>query len=338
MANAPEIQAQVRAARQRGGLLARTDRAVIEITGRDRAAWLHNLVTNTVKTLAPGEGNYAFATNVKGRCVFDAGMVVLEDRLWLDLDRRMLDVADKHLNRYIITEEVTLTRHEDAVRFAAVGPAAGPFAARIGCGNLLAMAQWQNTSATLGGATGRVVRNDFLGLAAADVYLLGADASKAVEAARAIASDLGIAELFRDSAEILRIETGIPASVEDIDDTVVPPETGRIEQGISYHKGCYLGQEVIERMRAHNVLARKLVGIRVEADSPPPRGATVVRDGAEIGSVTSACWSESLQAPLALGYVKSAHAAPGTAVAIRGATGEATAVVISLPAGPASTQ
>ncbi len=331
MTNAPEIQAQVRAARERGGLLARTDRATTEITGRDRAAWLHNLVTNTVKTLSPGEGNYAFATNVKGRCVFDAGVLVLEDRIWLDLDRRWLDAALKHLNRYIITEDVTLTRHEVAVRFAAVGPAAGPFAARIGCGNLLAMAQWQNAAAMLGGAAGRVARNDFLGLVAADVYVMGADAGKAAEAARAIASELGVAEIGRDAAEILRIEAGIPASVEDIDDTVVPPETGRIEQGISYHKGCYLGQEVIERMRAHNVLARKLVGIRVEADSPPPRGAPVVREGVEIGSVTSACWSESLAAPLAMGYVKTAHSSPGTALVLRSATGEVNAKIVSLP-------
>lgn len=331
MANNPEIQSQVRAARERGGLLMRADRAVIEITGRDRAAWLHNLVTNTVKTLSPGEGNYTFATNVKGRCVFDAGILALEDRIWLDLDRRWLDAAHKHLGRYIITEDVTLTRREDAVRFAAIGPAAAPFAARLGCGNLSTMAQWQHAAATVCGAAGRVVRNDFPGLPAADVYLMGATENEAAGAARALATELGIVEITREAAAILRIEACIPESIEDIDDTVVPPETGRIEQGISYHKGCYLGQEVIERMRAHNVLARKLVGVAVEADSPPPRGAVIAREGTEIGSVTSACWSETLAAPLALGYVKSAYASPGTAIIVRSAAGEAKAQVISLP-------
>ncbi|QOJ03678.1 MAG: hypothetical protein HRU71_09360 [Planctomycetia bacterium] len=334
MVNSPEIQAQVHAARERGGLLMRADRAVIEITGRDRAAWLHNLVTNTVNTLSPGEGNYTFATNVKGRCVFDAGLLMLDDRIWLDLDRHWLDLAHKHLERYIITEDVTLTRREDAVRFAAIGPAAAPFAARIGCGNLAAMAQWQHAAATIRSVAGRVARNDFLGLAAADVYLMGAGATEAAGAAQSLATELGLVEIGRDAAEILRIEAGIPASVQDIDETVVPPETGRIEQGISYHKGCYLGQEVIERMRAHNVLARKLVGLVVEADSPPPRGAAIAREGIEIGNVTSACWSETLAAPLALGYVKSAHTTPGTALVVRGATGEANAEIVSLPAKP----
>lgn len=337
MANSSEVQSQVRAARERGGLLMRADRAVIEIASRDRAAWLHNLVTNAVKTLSPGEGNYTFATNVRGRCVFDAGIVVLEDRIWLDVDRRWLDVAHKHLDRYIVTEDVTLAHRADIVRFAAVGPGAAPFAARLGCGNLTPMAQWQHAAATICGAAGRVVRNDFLGLPAADVYLMGAGANEAAGAARELAAELGIVEIARDAAEILRIEAGIPASVEDIDETIVPPETGRIEQGISYHKGCYLGQEVIERMRAHNVLARKLVGMVVEADSPPPRGAVIAREGAEIGGVTSACWSEALAAPLALGYVKSAYASPGTAISVRSAAGEAKAQVISLPAVHAAT-
>lgn len=335
MANTPEIQAQVRAARERGGLLLRSDRTVVEITGRDRAAWLHNLVTNTVKTLSPGEGNYAFATNVKGRCVFDVGIVVLEDRLWLDLDRRWLDAALKHLNRYIIAEDVTLAPNDGALRLAAIGPSAAAFASRVGCGNLAAMAQWQHVAATLGDATGRIVRNDFLGLPSGDVYLIDAREGEAPAAARALATELGLVEIGHDAAEILRIEAGIPASVDDIDDTVVPPETGRIEQGISYHKGCYLGQEVIERMRAHNVLARKLVGIIVETRSPPSRGAAVVRDGAEIGSLTSACWSEIFGAPLALGYIKSAHASPGTAILVRDASGEANAKIVSLPAKPA---
>lgn len=335
MANTPEIQAQVRAARERGGLLLRSDRTVVEITGRDRAAWLHNLVTNTVKTLSPGEGNYAFATNVKGRCVFDAGIVVLEDRLWLDLDRRWLDAALKHLNRYIIAEDVTLAPNNGAVRLAAIGPAAAAFASRVGCGNLAAMAQWQHVAATLGDAAGRIVRNDFLGLPSGDVYLIDAREGEAPAAARALATELGLAEIGHDAAEILRIEAGIPASVDDIDDTVVPPETGRIEQGISYHKGCYLGQEVIERMRAHNVLARRLVGIVVETQSPPSRGAAIVRDGAEIGSLTSACWSETFSAPLALGYIKSAHASPGTAILVRDTSGDANAKVVSLPAKPA---
>jgi folate-binding protein YgfZ len=354
MGDLRSIQETYRAVHARGGLLARDDRTVIEVTGADRAAWLNNLVTNVVKTLSPGEGNYAFATNVKGRCVFDAGILVLDDRLWLDIDRRWAEPARKHLDRYIITEDVNLALLDGAVRFAVVGPGAGAFAARAGCGNFAPMAQWQHVAIHIDGAAARLVRNDFIGLPAADVVAVepnapgaaapsGAPSTSAVPpasaslaASRALASELGFVELDRETAEVLRIEAGIPASVDDIDDDVVPPETGRIEQGISFHKGCYLGQEVIERMRAHNVLARKLVGLRLAGDAIPTRGQAVAdaASGAEVGRITSACHSVALGAPLALGYVKTSCAAPGTRVSVVGPAGATAATVIALPLSP----
>src|SRR5215470_2088482 len=108
MANPSNIAEQYRIARESGGCYYRSDRALIEVTGRDRAAWLNNLVTNVVKTLQPGEGNYAFATNVKGRTVFDMNLLVLEDRMWLDIDRRWIETARKHLTKFTITEDVAL--------------------------------------------------------------------------------------------------------------------------------------------------------------------------------------------------------------------------------------
>src|SRR5580765_4876425 len=77
-------------------------RGLIQVTGKDRAAWLHNLVTNTVKTLQPGQGAYAFALNVKGRILFDANILALADALWLDIDRRYVPKAFAHLDKYII--------------------------------------------------------------------------------------------------------------------------------------------------------------------------------------------------------------------------------------------
>src|SRR5262249_36866033 len=116
-----------------------------------------------------------------------------------------------------------------------------------------------------------------------------------------------------------------------IDEDVVPPETGQIERGISYHKGCYLGQEVIERMRSHGILARKLVGFQVDGDETIMKN-TVARAGdQDVGRVTSCCWSEALAGTLALGYVKTAHAKPGTKVSVITSSGERSAEIVSLP-------
>lgn len=334
MSNDARITEPYRQATQAGGFFVREDRSIIEVAGADRAAWLSNLITNVVKTLQPGEGNYAFALNIKGRTIFDLNVLVLDDRLWLDVDRRLAETAMKHLERYIITEDVRIADVTgQTARAAVMGPKAHEVAAGLGFGNLVPMAQLQHVAGEIDGATVRMVRNDFTGLPCAEFVALG-DAAGSVEAVCAAAEKHGLVRLDGETVEVLRIESGIPASVADIDEDVVPPETGQIERGINYHKGCYLGQEVIERMRSHGILARQFVGLKVDAEDVPRRGASIRADGKDIGRVTSGCWSEALAGPLALGYVKTPFAKPGSTVQVV-ASGEASsaagATVVSLP-------
>ncbi len=317
-------------ARDSAGLLARTDRALIEVTGKDRAAWLHNLVTNAVKTLQPGDGNYAFAPNAKGRTIFDCNILVLEDRLWLDLDRRWLEPARKHLAKYIITEDVTLadinSRFE---RFAITGPAAVEVVGRMGFGNLTPMAQLQHVPFLWNGHAGRMLRNDFTGLPSAELLIAAAGAPPLLTALLDAGRPSGLARIDPEVAETLRIEAGIPASLAEIDEEVIPPETGQIERGINYHKGCYLGQEVIERMRSHGVVARKLVGIKLSPNVQITCPAPIKVADVESGRLTSLAWSFAIDSPLGLGYLKAVHAKPGQAVTVAGTNpGE----VVPLPA------
>lgn len=316
-------------ARDAAGLLTRSNRAIIEVTGKDRAAWLHNLVTNTVKTLQPGDGNYAFAPNLKGRTIFDLNILVLDDRLWLDVDRRWLESARKHLSKYIITEDVALndvTPRFD--RFAITGPAAVEVVGRMGFGNLAPMPHLQHVPFLWEGHAGRMIRNDFTGLPTADLLVETAGASSLLLALLDAGRPSGLARIDSDVAEILRIEAGIPASLTEIDDDVIPPETGQIERGISYNKGCYLGQEVIERMRSHGVIARKLVGIKLDHPASVNCPAPIKVADAESGRLTSLAWSFALNAPLGLGYLKAVHAKPGQAVNVADSSA---AHVVELP-------
>lgn len=331
--------------RQHGGWLTRTDRGLIEVSGPDRAAWLNNLVTNVIKTLGPGDGNYAFAVNIKGRVVFDLNMLVLDDpakpdgRLWLDIDHGWVDAAMKHLNKYIITENVTLVdRSPRVARYAWLGPRAAAIVERIGGGNQTAMAALQHVALGEHGDV-RLIRHDFAGLPGAEL-IVSIDALAEWKARLQSAFDAeAMVNVEPEVVDVLRIEAGIPASRRDIDAEVVPPETGQVERGISYHKGCYLGQEVIERMRSHGVLPRKLVGLRltggtgaapVNGPQPPPAATDDIpsppmllqRDSNEVGRVTSTCWSPALGSVLALGYVKSAHITPGVKLVALGGAGK----------------
>lgn len=331
MPNRPDIVEQYSAAHGAAGIYTRSDRALIEVTGKDRATWLHNLVTNSVKTLSPGEGNYAFATSVKGRTVFDLYFYVLEDRIWLDVDDREREKALAHLNRYVVTEDVALAdRTGDVARIAMIGSRVVDVCAEVGITNFAAMASLQHVGVTVAGGTCRVVRDELGGLPVAEFFVEPPHGG-AIDSLRASANAIGILEIGHDAFELLRIEAGRPASVEDIDEEVVPPETGQIERGISYHKGCYLGQEVIERMRSHGVLARTLVGITVEGEERPVRNAKVVQNDQEVGRVTSCCWSEAAGSLLALGYLKTAHAKAGTSAFVEIGGTKVPAKVVALP-------
>lgn len=350
MSNPNELSTQYRQALSAGGYFPRGHRGLIEVTGADRAAWLSNLVTNVVKTLQPGEGNYSFALNVKGRTLFDLNILVLEDRLLLDVDRRWCEAALKHFDRYTITEDVKLKDVTDQFgRMVIAGSSAQQVVQRLGLGNLLPMAQLQHVSAEMSGHAVRLVRHDLTGMPGAEVFY-PSEAGIGEIVAREC-QNAGMCELGAAAVEVLRIEAGIPASVDDIDEEVVPPETGQIERGISYHKGCYLGQEVIERMRSHGILARKLVGLCIQARADDAaravaaqlsageglsagvikKGSLIRHDEKDVGRVTSGCFSETLQAPLLLGYVKSMHAAPGVNLAIETAAGRVMGTIVPLP-------
>jgi folate-binding protein YgfZ len=376
-----------------GGLCDRADRAVLRVTGRDRAAWLHNLTTNQVKSLAAGEWRYAFALNVKGRILFDLSYLMDEDVIWLDLDDRLVEAALTHLNKYIIMEEVKVEDVSDRyARLTVLGADAVSKFSRDGSTELAEVSQ---RSATSDGATTpnwtwrKHVHNGFPVLVWHDPAWQGqaADLIVPVEIAASVWSHLtfppasrtlhpsggGDADLAsthhsslnthhsltavgRSALETRRIELGIPAPVSELNEEALPAETGQLDRAVSFTKGCYLGQEVVERMRAHKSVARKLVGVVFDAEHPPlsegghggvgvvdvvaptqssalsPQSyaglpAPLLIDAKPVGTFTSVCHSPSHGRTIGLGYLRVAQAAPGTKVRIA----DRQAVVTTLP-------
>lgn len=261
----------------------RSDRALVRLGGGDRLTWLHNLVTNAVKTLDVHAGNYAFATDVKGRILFDLNILSLEDALWLDLPRAVRGEALAHLDRYLITEDVQLADvTDDWARLACAGPRASEVAGALGGANFPALpalgSRWIAPEAAL------LFRHDLTGGPGFELIVRRDDAvswwNRLVE--------LGCRPAGLAALDVLRIEAGLPWCPADTDG-VLPPETGQIERGISYRKGCYLGQEVIERMRSHGALARRLVRVRMEAwaDGEPKAPVELVQGEKKVGRITS---------------------------------------------------
>ena len=321
------------AATRNVGLIARSDRGLLVVRGADRAAWLHNLVTHEVKKLSPGQGNYAFATNVKGRVLFDLNLLVQPEAIWLDIERDGLTPARTHLERYIITEDVTIDdQTEHAFRIALAGPACATLAERLGLSTLPEMGQLDSAAIDIAGHDVTAFRHDFAGLLGVEIIALDGDPAGRLRAAvQEAGASLGLADVSPDAAEVLRIEAGRPRMGRELDGEILPAETGQVDRAVSYHKGCYLGQEIIERMRSRGSLARQLVGFKIDGEAVPETGATVHVGDADVGRITSACQSPAAGGPIALGYVRSAKAAPGTAVTIATPGEPLSATVAALP-------
>jgi aminomethyltransferase len=325
---AAEYDAAIRGA----GLHHRAYRGLIEVVGDDRVDWLNNLVTNVVKTLGPGEGNYAFAVNAKGRVVFDCEMLIHPDRIWLDVERSCVPRALEHLNHYLITEDVRLAdRSDDVTQLALLGPKAAGVLDSLEASNATAMAQLQHATLRFNGQPRVFARLDLHGAFGAVLFVESADDGACWQRVLAIGEEQGLRPVGLEAVNAARIEAGIPWPGDDITDETIPPETLQAERGISYQKGCYLGQEVIERMRSRGSLARCLIGVIVEGDTAPPLPAKVVAGDAEIGRLTSVCVSPHVGRPIALGYVKAASTTPNTPVTIRCEAGELPGKLSALP-------
>ncbi|GMU36156.1 MAG: hypothetical protein KJ057_10400 [Phycisphaerae bacterium] len=308
----------------------RTHRGLIRVTGKDRAAWLHNLVTNQVKPLSPGEGNYAFALNVKGRILFDLVYLVRAEDILLDIERRLLTDALKHFNKYIIMEDVALTDlSAETCRIGVLGSGAGEAATAAGWATAENAALYQ--SGLLSDPAGECVawRSDFCGVRGYEVSFPSREWNT-VAARLAAAGDA--AWIGWDAVEALRIEQGVPAYPNEINEAVLPAETGQLARAVSFNKGCYLGQEIVERMHARKAVSRGLVRLIFDDGDPPAPGSPVLdADGQVIGEVTSSCRSVRLSRPVALAYVKATAARDKTQLAVNNGAERRTGVVASSP-------
>ncbi|MCG3136694.1 MAG: Aminomethyltransferase [Phycisphaerae bacterium] len=308
--------------RNGAGVVSRSDRRLLQVTGRDRAGWLHNLLTNDVKGLHPGQGCYAFALNIKGRILFDAQVLIMEEHLWLDLDQRWADAALQHLTKYIIMEDVVIRDiTADIQRYAAIGQ-------WTGVSDRSALEGGQHTEVNLGTRPVRLYRSDYCGWPTVEIFSPVENSPNQDE----WIERMGWPWISAESVEILRVEQGMPWPLTELNDQVLPAETGQLHRAVSFKKGCYLGQEVVERMRAHSAVARHLVGLHLGSVNVVP-GTELLLDGQAVGRVTSVADSVMLGKKIGLGYVKSAVAVPGTILNCAGAISHQVAVA-ALPFTP----
>ena len=320
-----ESLADYRAARDAVGVVDRSDLDVVDIGGRDRAKFLHALLSNDIASLAPGQGCAAALLDVHGKPQVLLVVWALDDRLLLLTPPAMGESTVAALDHYLFAEKVVLADATgERALLMLVGPAADETVKRL-TGVVPPDAAWSHVAGSLDGIEARVVRGGELDEREVWLAVPSADRTRAWNAVVAAgARPLGAAAL-----ESVRIEAGTPRWGTDVDATVLLPEIP-FERLVSHTKGCYPGQEVVVRIRDRGHVNRHLRGLLLEGDAIPPHGAEVLADGAVVGQVTSATRSLGLQRPIALAFVKRQHA-PGARVSVRAGEATAPATVSDLP-------
>lgn len=320
---AGDPRAEAIALTQAVGLVDLSARTRIELAGRDRASFLHNMCTNDIKRLAPGSGCEAMLTDARGhvlQCVF---VLASEESLLLNASPGQAERLIAHLDRYIIREDVQLIdRTADCGELLVAGPRA---AALLGeaLGGGVPTEMLASRAMEIGEASVVVARMPWSARGAWS--LLGARAP--LEQLWLRFNAAGAPPCGSEAFDALRIEAGVPIYGHDITDKTLPQELARDAQAISFTKGCYIGQETVARIDALGHVNRTLAGVRFSGAEVPSPGDELSREGQAVGQVTSACFSPTLNAPLALAWLRRGSNTPGAQVQSAVGVGE----VIALP-------
>ena len=297
-------------------------RAKIAVTGEDRVRWLNGMVTNNIKDLALNHGNHNFVLSAQGRIQGDLYAYVQPDRILLDTEQSQVEPLLKILNHYIIMDDVELADISEKLTAIGVqGPHATEILKRAGieasCADPLIICEVNWNGIRI--AVTPMANEDFLTY---ELWLAPEDASRLWDSL----ISAGAKQVGTEALEKFRVLAGVPKFGVDIRQRELPQETGQ-NDALNFSKGCYIGQEIVERIRSQGNLHRNFTGFLLDAAIDP--GAKIMRDEKQVGEITSVATIPTQQdvRHLALGYIRREVGGAGTRIQI----GDTAATLAALP-------
>jgi folate-binding protein YgfZ len=294
----PQHRMQLQAVLHAVGVAPLGDLGWVRVTGEDRVRWLNGMVTNSINDLKPGEGCYNFILSAQGRIQGTANAFSQPDSILLQTDRAQLPGLIATLDRFIIMDDVELTDiTEDRTGIALIGPTATALLTRLDLEApaplSLRVTTWQSSEITLIAAHSPLVPRFELWAAPATISALLATLTAA-----------GATPISPEPLEWLRILEGTPRYGTDIRDKELPQETAQT-RALHFAKGCYLGQEIVERIRSRGAVHRTFAAFRIEGQLPAP-GTPIESEGKPVGELTSTASIPVISGILqiAVGYIR----------------------------------
>jgi folate-binding protein YgfZ len=298
------------------------DRLVVRVTGDDRVSFLHGMCSNDVKGKGPGALIAAMFLTEHARVLGECFILVEENALVLESDRATWPRTREHLERFIVADDVEIEEVEALGVMAVEGPGAAQALSNARIDAKPPPNLWSHTKleSLLLGRMERFGKEGF--------SLIGS--REALREAESLLEAQGAIRVSGQALDIIRVENGLAKVGADATDKTVALEA-RLEWAISFTKGCYVGQETVERATARGALKRKLLGLRFAGRSVEV-GAVLAFDGKEAGRVSSSVVSPRL-GPIGLAILRHSAWQPGTTLVVVDSIGETAAVVSELPFG-----
>lgn len=292
---------EYQAVRNSVGVVDLSNRGRIEITGKNKVQFLHNLVSNDVKALQVGNGIFAAFLNMRGHVLSDCFIYMLENSILLDLPTSTREKIYYHLEKYSPAGEFNVTDITEATSLLSLqGPHSRPLLNKLGVTTNLQ--ELQLAEVLIADCRLTAVKHSRTGEEGYDLFIANENISTVFQALlKAGAKAVGL-----KAFDLLRIEAAVPEYGVDMDEEIILLETG-LETAVSYTKGCYLGQEPIARIhhRGRDQTAKRLAGLVISGEDVPATKSKVFnKDGKEIGHITSAGFSPILNQVVALAYLK----------------------------------
>ena len=305
-------------ARESAGLVDTNYHAVIAFTGADRARYLNAMLTNNIRDLAPGRGNISLLLSPQGRILAEAETLALEDRLFVVsyamIRERLVDTFDK----FIIMDDVTLEDLTDRTGTLALeGPKTTAIVRELSDLDMDSLAELGHAETQISGIGCRIVKHSVGGVPVAEFITSRENLVTLWNLLLEAARRHGGGPVGYDALNMLRLEAGIPWYGADFDENQIPHQAALEKTHINFSKGCYTGQEIVERVRSRGHIQRQRVMLRFAGGEIPNAGEPLLADDAEVGFVTSAAHSPKVGGVIGMGYVRREQMQSGSSVMLR---------------------
>jgi len=293
------------------------------LDGEDRVRFLNAITTNDVKSLQAGEGVTGLLLNPQGHILAEITTLALPERLLLRSHAVVKERTFETLEKFIIMDDAALVDiSEELASVAIEGPLAPQVVqefAGVAISDAPENSHWEKQ---IEGVSCRIMRRSHFGGPGAEIVVDREQAPALWNYLGSKAREVRGGRLGFDTLNQLRLEAGVPWFSHDYDDKVIPHEAGLEQSHISYTKGCYTGQEIVERVRSRGQVNRRLSLLKFSSAEPPSAGTKLLAGEKEVGQVTSSAISNQLKCPIGFAYLRREHNAVGAEVSFAGGTAQ----------------